>query len=497
MKTEQLIKNLVKQGESDQLEFKEVVKKDAVAKALCAFLNASGGTVLIGVKDDGQIVGLENAELHEAELKQFLFQAIIPEPAVTVSTETVGKKEILSIKVWEGSKPPYLFNGEIFFRKGSSTVKASSAQISKLIAERQKTEMHWERQTALGGDLDDLDDFEIRKTIQDLTRYGRGKLFSEKEVEEFLTYYSLYRDGHLTNAAIVLFAKEPARFLPQCRIRLTVFKGGKTSESYNYDKLFEGNLFRNIDEVLQFFEVNIATSSKFSDKKWHREDVSYPKLAIREGLMNALIHRDYADISGTVHIAFYPNRLEISNSGLLYGGYSPRDLAKNHLSVPRNPTIAHICFLRQMIEKIGRGTVMMIEDCEDKGFGKPKWTTDANATTVTFPNITVTAMGIDNNGDTVSDAVSDAVNDAVKRGIIDAVSDTVNDALIDAVKTIITQDEGASIKDIMDATGKSIATVKRYLQILREINFIEFRGAAKTGRYYLTNQYEKKIRSKK
>lgn len=304
MKTEQLIKNLIKQGESDQLEFKEVVQKDAIAKVLCSFLNGSGGTVLVGVNDDGQILGLSNTEALQVELKHYLFSSIIPEPAVTVSIEKVGTKEILAIKVWEGSKPPYLFKGEIFFRKGINTVKASSAQISKLIAERQKTELHWERQTALGADLDDLDELEIRKTIQDLTRYGRGKQFSEKEIEDFLTYYSLYRDGHLTNSAIVLFAKEPARFLPQCRIRLTVFKDGKTYESYSYDKLFEGNLFRNIEEVLQFFEVNIATVSKFSDKKWLREDVSYPKLAIREGLMNALIHRDYADVSGTVHIAF-------------------------------------------------------------------------------------------------------------------------------------------------------------------------------------------------
>lgn len=90
--------------------------------------------------------------------------------------------------------------------------------------------------------------------------------------------------------------------------------------------------------------------------------------------------------------------------------------------------------------------------------------------------------------------MGDAVNDAVKKGLIDAVSDTVNDALIDTVKTIVTHDEGASIKDIMDATGKSNATVKRYLQVLRGIEFIEFKGAAKTGRYYLTNRYVKKIK---
>ena len=489
MKNEQLIKNLINRGESGQLEFKEVVRKEEIAKILCAFLNAEGGTLLIGVQDDGKIIGIDNAEKHESELKQYLFSVIIPEAPVTVSIEKIGSKEILSIKVWNGSKPPYIFNGEIYFRRGSRTVKATASEISNLITERQKTELHWERQPALGIEIDDLDELEIRKTLQDLTKSGRGKLFSEKEIEEFLTYYGLYRDGHLTNAGVVLFAKEPTRYLPQCRVRLTVFKEGKTSDSYSYDKVFEGNLFRNIAEILQFFEVNIATQSKFSEKKWLREDVNYPKFALREGLMNALIHREFSSVSGTVHIAFYPTHLEIINSGSLFGGYSPNDLSKSHLSVPRNPDIAHICFLRQMIEKIGRGTVLMIEDCENKGYASPKWNSNPGYTTVVFPGVTVTAKN--------DDAVNDAVNDAVKKGQIDAVSDAVSDALIDAVNTIIKLNDGASIKDIMDATGKSNATVKRYLQVLREINYIEFKGSAKTGRYYLTNQAEKKIKSKK
>ena len=289
MDNEQLIKNLIKQGESGQLEFKEVVRKEDIAKTLCAFLNAEGGMILIGVKDDGKIIGIDQAEKYETELKQYLFQSIIPEAPVTVSIEQIGIKKILSVKVWNGSKPPYILNdGKIFYRRGSRTVPASPDEISKLITERQKTELHWERQPALGADLDDLDELEIRKTIQDLTKYGRGKLFSEKGVEDFLTYYSLYRDGHLTNAAVILFAKEPSKYLPQSRVRLTVFNDSKTSNSYSYDKVFEGNLFRNIEDILQFFEVNIATKSKFTEKKWLREDVTYPKFALREGLVKSL-----------------------------------------------------------------------------------------------------------------------------------------------------------------------------------------------------------------
>ncbi len=131
----------------------------------------------------------------------------------------------------------------------------------------------------------------------------------------------------------------------------------------------------------------------------------------------------------------------------------------------------------------------MIEDCENKGYKKPKWTTNAEYTTVTFPDVTVTTKE--------DDAVNDAVNDAVRKGLIDAVSATVHDALIDTVKTIINQKEGAVINDIMRATGKSNATVKRYLQILRDLKLVEFRGATKTGKYYLTAETAKKLNTTK
>ena len=488
MKDEQLIKNLIKQGESEQLEFNEVVRKEDIAKSLCAFLNAKGGIVLIGVQDDGKVIGVNDIERYEAELKNYLVKSIIPEAPITITTETIGTKKVLLAKVWNGSKPPYVFDGTIYHRRSVNTVKATTNDISKLIVERQKTELHWERQPAIGIDLDDLDELEIRKTLKDLAQFQRGKVFTEKEMEEFLTYYGLYQNGNLTNAAVVLFAKEPTRYLPQCRVRITVFKSTKSSDSYIHDRILEGNLFRNIDEILQFFEVNIATKSKFSDKKWLREDKTYPKLALREGLMNAIIHRDYSNVSGTVNVAFYPSHLEIANSGELFGGYTPNDLTKNHLSIPRNPDIAHICFLRQMIEKIGRGTVLMIEDCESKGYPKPKWESKLGATTLTFPDITVTAK--------TDDAVNDAVNDAVKKGLIDAVSDAVTDALTDAIREIMASDNGVSINDVMDKTGKSNATVKRYLQTLKEVGLIEFKGAAKTGKYFVKTKSLARIKRK-
>ena len=154
-----------------------MIRKEDIAKTLCAFLNADGGTVLIGVQNEGDVIGVKDANKQESDLKNYLFGSIIPEAPITISTEKIGNKSILLAKVWNGSKPPYIFNGTIYYRRKTQTVKATPGDISKLIIERQKAEMHWERQPALGIDLGDLDELEIRRTIKDLTLYGRGKAF--------------------------------------------------------------------------------------------------------------------------------------------------------------------------------------------------------------------------------------------------------------------------------------------------------------------------------
>lgn len=165
MKTEQLIKDLLKQDESGQLEFKEVVRKDAIGKTICGFLNNEGGQLLIGIAENKEIKGIKDAIKWQFEIEQYLIKEIVPEAPVMVSVENYGNKQLLLIKVWEGSKQPYIFNGSIYYRRNDRTIQASSKEISELIHKRQETEIHWERQAALGVELVDLDIEEIKKTM--------------------------------------------------------------------------------------------------------------------------------------------------------------------------------------------------------------------------------------------------------------------------------------------------------------------------------------------
>ena len=130
MKSEQLIKNLLKQEESGQLEFKEIVRKDAIGKTICGFLNNKGGQLLVGISRNNEVVGVKNAEKVSFELEQYLLKELVPEAPLMVSVEQYGEKQLLFIKVWGGSKQPYIFSGSIYYRRNSRTVQASSKEIS-------------------------------------------------------------------------------------------------------------------------------------------------------------------------------------------------------------------------------------------------------------------------------------------------------------------------------------------------------------------------------
>jgi len=212
---------------------------------------------------------------------------------------------------------------------------------------------------------------------------------------------------------------------------------------------------------------------------------NYPKQALREGILNALIHRDYSSVSGSVLIAVHPDRIEITNYGTLPIEIKPSDLKKNHLSMPRNPDIAHICFLRAWIEKLGRGTLKIIDNCKEYGFNEPKWISKAGTTSLVFSGIE-TIISKD-------DGVSDVVNDGVNDGVIDGVSDGVKDELINVTK-IIAVNEGIKTSDIAKKLGKTKPTTERYIIVLRKTGIIERKGSFKTGGYYLTDKVKEQIK---
>lgn len=500
MNDEQLIKDLINQGESEQLEFKEVVRKEEIAKVLCSFINAKGGRILIGISDTGKVIGIANAKKHLEQLKVFLLNAIVPEAPLTISIETIDDKELLMLKVYGGSKQPYLFDGNIYYRKGQHSVKATSQQISELIHGRQKSELHWERQLALGVELQDLDQKLILSTIKESKENHRGN-FEGDDIIDFLSTYGLYQNGSFTNACVVLFAKNPARYIPQIRVRLTEYGEGKTDTSLLRDEVFDGNLFATQDKLERYIG-NLGIRGVFDKNQWKRIDFKFPEKALQEGVINALMHRDYSSVSSGVSISIYPDSFIISNSGHLPDDLKVNELKKSHRSHPVNPDIAHIVFLRGLIDKLGLGTLRVVDLCRKERLKDPVWKDSIDGVTLTFNGPKALAAKRDlNRNDGVNDGVDDGVNDGVNRLLDDGVNDGVIDGVNDGVRievvritNLILTNEGAKALDIATKRGKSKPTIERYLRIAKEAGIVEFKGAPKTGGYYLTQKMKEKIK---
>ena len=377
--------SIIDKGENAHLEFKAGnTQAEVLAREVCAFLNRGGGRILLGVSDRGKLVGVPDGEATARRIEGQISRFVSPSAVWTVEHMRVGNRDVVSIEVPEGMDKPYVVGGAIYFRRGPHTVSATRDEISALIQKRVESSQRWERQIAVGADRADLDDDLIRETARMALETERWH-GSANDTEAFLHSLGLSAYGGATNAALLLFGKQPSRLLPQARVRLLVTPRGKVGNQYSLDRMFDGCVLRIVEQIPTALTVHVGgVTSKFSEDKWQREDrLLYPMAALREGVMNALVHRDYS-LSGSIVITIMPGSLQISNPGPLPEGLTPADLRRDHPSLPRNPDIAHVFFLRGLIEKIGRGTQRIVEDCRKARLHTPKWQSSALETKLTF-----------------------------------------------------------------------------------------------------------------
>jgi len=489
--TSNYIESLIKETESQLLVFSAGIDHEQIGKTVCSFLNAKGGKLILGVDHDKKITGIKDAKNKVTVLNKVLINEIIPSPAVNVDIESYKQKDILIVSVWEGAKQPYIFHGSVFYRIGNNVEKATSAQLAELIHSQEQKDERWELKPAIEAEIDDIDLHEVQTCIKEIEKADRIKDVS-KEPLLFLSKFGLYQNGDFTNAAVVLFGKESVKFFPQCSVRLSVFSSDKAGEHIVYDKFFDKNLFQSVNQITEFFDLAYGVSSSFVSTDWKRVDhPKYPRHAIREAILNAFIHRDYSSYSAGFTINIYPNKLVISNNGKLPNGITVDDLAKDHLSQPFNPNIAKICFLRLWIEKIGRGTIKMIQQCNDLGFKTPVWTATTSTITITFPDLSIPF----NYSEGISEGISEGLNKLIAKssneGISEGLSEGLKDSLLEIIHLLI-KHKSLRISELSVKLNKPQKTLERHVSILKEIGAIKYLGSKRTGGYSVTKDLLKK-----
>jgi len=386
------IRELLSLGEGQSVEFRSDCQDiGVIGQAVCGFLNTSGGYVVCGVDERGTVIGVDAAGELVKSLEQGLQQGLSPGALVSVQVREVGGEELLVVEVPAGKDLPYAFENVIYLREGQTTRKADVEIIRDMVLRKQVEPDRWERRFSPADINEDLDREEVHSLVRAVSMRSWFRFRDSENPVMVLEDLAVSRYGRLTNAGDVLFGTNPAMRHPQVRVRAACFATGGADDTYQDMKPFEGPLVPVLEDLYSFILRNTPTVSHFgkSDLK-RRDEPLYPPAAIREGLVNAFAHRDYSDFSGGVVVRVYSSRLEIWNSGKFPEGVTPDSLSSGHISVLRNPDIAHVLYLRGYMEKMGRGGVMIQRACTERGLPLPRWSEDGRGVTLTFfaPNVT-------------------------------------------------------------------------------------------------------------
>lgn len=374
MTTNEFTERLLAEGESARLEFKSSVEPmDSIGQSVCAFLNTNGGVVIVGVDEEGKPIG-SATEDDAKSLRKFLREKITPRVLYDVSFDHTTQGDVISVSVPSGPDRPYVFEGAVFIRKGSSTTPANASALRSLVEALAEPTTRWERRPSIGLDIDGVDRTLLDETVR-RAQTSRGYVFENpKDPLSALGQLALLQTGQLTNAADVLFGKKVAVRHPQTRMRAVCYETDRT-DNFIDEQLYEGPAFKLLEDGMAFLKRHVTIRAKFHEGELSRQSKpQYPFDALREALVNALAHRDYAAFSGSVAVSIYPDRVEVWNTGKLPRGITPRDLLlASHPSILVNPDIGHVFYLHELMERVGRGTFKIAQECRDFGMRNPEW----------------------------------------------------------------------------------------------------------------------------
>jgi len=354
----------MKLQESQTVELKEAWG-DEFLKTVCAFANTNGGTLYIGVSDNGNIIGVEDIKKTMEDLpnKVMSYLAVIVDVNIE---EDCGTQYIKMTVPKSGAMLSY--RGRFYIRSGSTTQELKGGELQNLLLKTHN--LSWDKVGIDEADYGDINNETVSDFVAKATRHNRLPLGIDRgNVRQlFQNLKLLTADGKLTRAAVLLFGQDPVRFFSCATFKIGRFKGTSPTDLMFDDKI-NGNLFTMFDEAVNFLKSRYLISPISYQGMRRVETLEIPDEAIREAILNAIIHKDYTS-TASISLRVYDPTVSIWNSGELEK-LTLRDLSKPHDSIPRNPLIADMFYRAGYIEAWGRGTLTIIEETMKRGLPKP------------------------------------------------------------------------------------------------------------------------------
>jgi len=352
------------------LEYEHVENKKSLAErheaiiAIAAFATAGGGLVRFGIGPDGNRAGIQLGRTSLEELANQIRQNTDPPQYPSITVEGDATSAVVNVRVEESPIKPVWAFGKPYKRVGRTNQSLSREETQRLIDVT--TGRTWDALPCQGLTETALD----RRAIEDyLKRSGQDTAADTNTVLDNLRLR--LPDGSLCNAAALLFAPVPPRFVDGAQLKCARFNG-TTSVDFLDERTVETNLLDQLDEALSFIARNTRQGIRITGRPQRETIPEYPPEALREAVINAICHRDYAK-AGTTQVRIYDDRLEVWNPATLPADLTVAQLYMEHPSRPHNRRLADAFYRARLIEHWGTGTLRMVSAFEGSGLPRPEY----------------------------------------------------------------------------------------------------------------------------
>ena len=427
--------------------------KDEYLEWICGYANAQGGKLYIGCDDDGKVVGVANAKKLLEDIPNKIRDAMGIISRVNL-LESNGK-EYIEIDV-----PPYPIGisckGVYYYRSGSTKqILSGPALETFLMGKRGAT---WDNLPLPAFSLSDIDDDTVSHFKQWAAKKGRidTSVFDEPK-DVLMKKLHLMNGFYLTNAAMLLFAKDPEKWQTGAYVKIGYFE---TDAELLYQDEIHGSILEQVDKIVEVLYLKYMKAKITYEGMQRIERYFVPEAALREALLNALCHKRY-QYGVPIQISVYEDRLYIANCGCLPESWTVENLMSKHASIPYNPNIAHVFYLAGFIESWGRGIEKICASCKKDGVPQPEYVINPGDIMVKF-------MSPEERVNRVTDRVTDRVTE-IERKILD----------------LLIEDPGYTMLQLADKLSVSRKTISVHLKKLKEINLIERAGSDRKGYWKL------------
>lgn len=365
------LKQLIKNGENSHVEFKNAdVSTNDLAYEIAAFANFEGGVILLGIDDDGNISGIKRNDMEEYLMnicRNNISPGIIPSYEKIVTEEG----DVVALSIPKGISKPYSVNGKHYIRVGSTKRIATREELERLF--QLSGDIHYDISPVYGTGIKNLDLEKIRDYFM---KYNLFDIYDESEESKIniLTNADILKKQeekiNCTVGGLLIFGRDINKYLPQSGISFAHFNGNDITSELLDKKSITGTLPEQVEKMMDVFSVNILRPSQITGAK-REEKEYYPKVALREALVNAVVHRNYQIKGSKIRVFMFKDRIEFRSPGRLPNTVTIEKM-KIGVSYARNPFLVKYMENLRYIDQLGRGIPMIFREMKGTGAREPK-----------------------------------------------------------------------------------------------------------------------------